>query len=212
MSSYSAVKRLSDSEEFGNALTHGLGFVGALVAWCYVLTTHQFGTDGRKLGFFVYGCSLLAVLLCSTLSHLIREPRALHRLRAWDQGTIYMLIAGTYTPGIIAYCDGWIEIASLCLIWSLALFGFYSKVFADHRVNAVTTFTYLLLGWLPAMVLLPNISSQFLSWLFAGGVCYSLGVLFLVNDRRVRFFHVVWHLMVMLAAGIHFYAICSMSL
>lgn len=204
--------RLSDPEELGNAITHGAAFVGAAIAWAYVIVTHEFLTGPAKLGFIIYGISLMLVFLFSTLSHIVREPNALNRMRAWDQGTIYLLIAGTYTPGIVSHHHGWPRIGILAGIWAIALFGFYSKVIAKYRVNAVTTATYLLLGWLPAMFLLPKITMTFFLWLLAGGVCYSLGVVFLVNDRRVPFFHVVWHLFVALAASIHFYAICSMSI
>lgn len=207
-----AAKRLSDSEELANAISHGAAFVIAAIAWMIVLGTQEFSSTASMLAFGVYGISLMLVFLFSTLSHIVREPAMLNRMRAWDQGTIYLLIVGTYTPSIVSQLSGWPRIGVLGTIWAIALFGFYSKVIARHQINAVTTVTYLLLGWLPAMALLPVVTRTFFLWLLAGGICYSLGVVFLVNDRRVPFFHVVWHLFVALAASIHFYAICSMSI
>lgn len=205
-------QRLSDAEELANAISHGCGCVLAILASSYIVTTHGFPSKFSQLGFVVYACSLVLVLLASTGSHIAREPQRLKRWRAWDQGAIYLLIAGTYTPGIIAFCAGWSKGIALLLVWGLAAFGFYSKVFAEHRLSGVATMNYLALGWLPAMILCPQVSRAFFLWLLAGGVGYSAGVWFLVNDGRVRFFHLVWHLWVIFAAGIHFYAISTTAI
>ena len=204
--------RLSDAEELANALTHGTACAAAAWAAGYVMVNSEFVSSAGRLGFAVYAASLVLVLAMSTLSHWIREPRKLHRLRAWDQGTIYLLISGTYTPGILAFANRWQAIGLLCFVWGIALLGFYSKVFAERRINAVTTVTYLLLGWVPALCMFAMVPRVYFVWLLAGGLCYSVGVVFLVNDRRVRFFHAVWHLWVALAAGVHFYAISTMAI
>lgn len=204
--------RLSDAEELANAITHGVACVGAALATLFVLASMTFSGDVSRVSFLVYGCSLVLVFVMSTLSHVVRDPQRLDRVRAWDQGAIYLLIAGTYTPGITAFAEGGMANGLLLFVWGVGAIGFYSKVFAGYRVNSITTVTYLLLGWVPAMFLLPIVPFEYFLWLLAGGVCYSAGVVFLLNDRRVRFFHAGWHLWVMLAAAIHFYAICSMAI
>ena len=204
--------RLSDGEELANAISHGTACLVALSISCYLIATHSFSNGLSQLGFFAYACSLIIVLFASTVSHIVRDPEWLHFWRAWDQGTIYLLIAGTYTPGIIAFCHEWTEGVALLLVWGLAAFGFYSKVIAKHRVSGVATINYLALGWLPALILFPQVSRTYFLWLLAGGLSYSMGVWFLVNDHRVKFFHLVWHLWVTLAAGIHYYAICTMAI
>lgn len=203
---------LSDAEELANAISHGLACFGALSASGYVAATHTFSSSLGQLGFAAYAASLIAVFFASSLSHVVREPERLHRWRAWDQGAIYLLIAGTYTPGIIAFCSSLTKGPALVLVWSLAAFGFYSKVIARHRVYGVATINYLALGWLPALILCPQVSRSFFLWLLAGGLVYSAGVWFLVNDHRVKFFHLVWHLFVITAAGIHFYAIITTAI
>ena len=204
--------RLSDAEEFANATTHGVACACAFSAAGYILATADFANAAGRAGFAVYSASLVLVLMMSTLSHCVREPVRLYRLRVWDQGTIYLLIAGTYTPGALAFTTGWTLVGLLAFVWGVALLGFYSKVFAEHNIHGVTTVTYLLLGWVPALCMFALVPRTFFLWLLAGGVGYSVGVAFLVNDRRVRHFHAVWHLCVTAAAGIHFYAICTMAI
>jgi len=133
-------------------------------------------------------------------------------MRSWDQGAIYLLIAGTYTPGIIAFCPNWAAAGLLTLVWSLATYGFYCKVIAQKRLNSVTTATYLALGWGPAMVLVPFVPRVFFLWLLAGGILYSIGVVFLLNDHRVKYFHAAWHLWVIAAAAAHYFAISTMAI
>lgn len=204
--------RLSDAEEFVNALTHGLGCAVAVVAAAWVSLNADFVNASQQLSFILYATSLVVVLLMSTLSHCVRTPDKLRRLRAWDQGTIYLLIAGTYSPGILAFAEGWFAPSLLAFVWSVAILGFYTKVFAERRINAVSTLTYLLLGWVPALCLVTVVPRVYFLWLLGGGLCYSIGVIFLIYDRRVRYFHAAWHLWVLIAAAVHFYAISSMAI
>lgn len=204
--------RLSDEEELVNAITHGVACIGGAIAAILVLLNSDFTTPNRQVAFLLYSVSLVLLFWMSMLSHAVSEPKRRHRFRAWDQGAIYLFIAGTYTPSIIAFASGWTTAFLLTFVWGIAAFGFYAKVIAEHQVNAATTASYLALGWVPAMFLLPVVPREYFLWLFAGGVTYSIGVAFLLNDRRFRFFHAGWHLFVVLAAGIHFYAICSMAI
>ncbi len=134
-----------------------------------------------------------------------------NRMRAWDQGTIYGMIAGTYTPFVTAY-GGALTVPLLIFLWVAAGVGFYSKVIAKHRVNSLATITYLLLGWLPAIPLSMAVPTGCLVMMALGGLSYSLGVIFLKYDNRVRYFHSVWHLMVIAAACVHYVGICQFVL
>ncbi len=120
---------------------------------------------------------------------------------------IYTMISGTYTPIIYLYCPSAIRTGLLIAIWIAAGTGFLLKVAGRHRINSIGTVSYLLLGWLPAIPLIGNVPSDLIGWMVAGGVLYTIGVLFLINDSRVRYLHAVWHLFVMAAAGCHFYGI-----
>jgi hemolysin III len=144
----------------------------------------------------------------STLSHAAMTPRWKSRFRALDQGFIYLLIVATYTPFSLAYLRGnawgWVLLAAM---WTVALFGFVSKVFFAHRVEAVSIASYVLLGWMPmlaAPTLLHLVPMGAFWWMLLGGVCYTVGTIFLMNDDRVRHLHAVWHLCVIAGSACHF--------
>lgn len=195
------------SQEAINAWTHGLGFVLSLpagLALCRLALEHRHQLVYACL---TYSLSLAAMYLFSALSHAFRDPALRHRFRAFDQAFIYVLIAGTFTPFVCAYMSGWPQVALLASIWTAAAAGFYSKLFAGHRINNVTVLSYVLLGWLPSMVLLGYVSLECFAVMAIGGVLYTLGTLFLNNDHRSWYFHPVWHLMVILASACHYAAI-----
>lgn len=203
---------LSDADERANVLTHGIGFLLCLYAcWAFWHWSADEET-GMRICCVAFTISMTAVYFFSTLSHLVVEPVARNRLRAWDQGTIYFLIVGNYSPFVWASTTGSIRLAFLAAIWGAALFGFYSKVFAKHRVNAVSTITYLALGWLPAMPLISSAPMICLIWMLIGGVSYSIGVLFLKNSTRATYMHAAWHIFVMIGTSSHAYAVYRLLL
>jgi hemolysin III len=150
---------------------------------------------------------MMTVYLFSTLSHAIDEPNRRHLMRSWDQGVIYLLIAGTYSPFIWQGSSGGGRVVLLSAVWLAALLGFYLKVFSAYRVNAVSSISYVLLGWLPALPLLGSTPSVCLNWMIVGGLCYTVGIVFWVLSEHVRYSHAMWHIMVMFGTGSHFYAI-----
>jgi len=157
-----------------------------------------------------YAVSLMAVYAASTLSHLVHEPRLRSWYRSVDQGCIFLLIVGTYTPFGVAI-PGWNwPLELLVLMWGMALAGFVSKVFYAHRVEAVSVFSCVLMGWMPCTTL-PAFKGVFpvecLGIMLAGGLAYTIGTLFLVNDRRHWFFHATWHLFVIAGSTLHYLAI-----
>ena len=130
-----------------------------------------------------------------------------HRLRAWDQGTIYFLIVGTYTPFVAVYLQPTPAVLLVAGLWLAAGLGFWSKVVANHRINAFSAWSYIALGWLPALPLIGHVPSGCVMWMAIGGVSYTLGVVFLMLDSRISYFHAVWHIFVIAASACHFYAI-----
>jgi hemolysin III len=178
--------------------------VAALVA----LLRHPAGlTPGVAAAAATYAMAMFGVYFCSTMSHAVYEPRRRNRWRAWDQGVIYCLIAGTYTPFI--YCcspAGWAT-PLLGVVWLAAASGLASKVLLRHRVNGISTVTYLLLGWLPAIPLVAGTPLESLVWMVAGGLAYTVGILFLIHDSRHTYYHAAWHLMVIAGSACHFIAI-----
>jgi hemolysin III len=199
------------AEERLNTITHGFGFllsvVGAAVMLHYVITH---GDLWRCTGCGVYAATLVGLYASSTLSHSASHPDHKRRFRMLDQAFIYLLIVGTFTPFALVYLrTGW-WLAFLTLYWAIGLFGFFSKLILGHRVDCVAVWIYLFLGWMPIVAAVPLIGmvpAVPLWWMLFGGICYSAGTLFLMNDHRMKHFHAVWHVFVIAGSAFHFFAI-----
>jgi len=149
----------------------------------------------------------VAVYAASTLSHAVARPAWRQAFRILDQGCIYLLIVGTYTPFALEYLRfGWWW-PFLLLMWTAALVGFLSKLLFLHRIDAATIWSYLLLGWLPiipAWAYLNLVPLGALAWILVGGLCYTAGTAFLVLDHRPYQFHAIWHLFVIAGSVCHY--------
>ncbi len=198
---------IQPDQEWANALTHGVAAIGSLVIGAYMVLVAAAYGDGMAIACAVYMASVFGTFFCSTLSHVFTEQPTLNTMRAWDQAMIYSMISGTYTPIIYVYGPPEIKFPLLAIIWIAAAAGFIHKVALRHRINSIGTVSYLLLGWLPAMPLIGRVPSEVTMTMLAGGVVYTLGVIALINDRKMKYMHAVWHLSVMLAALLHFLGI-----
>ncbi len=192
-------------QEWANALTHGIGVAAALIAGVYLVSLSGERTTGLMIACVIYVSATLGTYLFSTLSHIVRRQPLLNTLRAWDQAMIYTMIAGTYTPLTIRFASDPTRTLLLVVMWVAAAIGFLTKVAIRHRVNSSGTISYLLLGYLPAMVLASQVPLVISLWMLAGGVVYTIGVVFLINDYKIRYLHAAWHVMVLLASACHFY-------
>lgn len=188
------------SQERLNAWIHGVACLVALPGGALLLYLAGRFRPELVASALIYGLSLAALFLGSTLSHAVRAPALRHRFRTWDQGLIYFLIAGTFTPLAWGFMDGWGRIGMLALVWMSAAAGFYSKVFGTHRIDNMTTVSYVLLGWIPSMILFAYVPTGCFAMMAVGGVLYTVGTLFLQNDHRHWSFHAIWHSMVVLAS------------
>jgi len=195
------------SQESLNAWTHGAGFALSIPAGIFLNWLVRGQASSMVWACLIYTLSLSAMYLFSTLSHAIREPLLRRRIRALDQGFVYTLIAGTFTPFICAYLEGWTRFALMAMVWLAAAFGFFSKVFTKHRIDNMASLSYILLGWVPAMLLFPHVPWECFGWMALGGILYTFGVAFLQNDHRGWYFHAIWHTLVIVASACHFYAV-----
>jgi hemolysin III len=198
-------------EETANALTHGLGLLASLIAAPLLILKAVQTSDGVMVAACVsYVIPLIAVYLCSTVSHAIAEAKLKLKWESWDQAVIYLLITGTYTPYAAAYLrnDPWPMLTFV--MWSLAALGFLSKILFHHRMRKAAVWIYVLIGWLP-VVSTPTMCLQMpwlcFEWTLAGGLCYTFGTLFLMYDRAAPFLHVLWHLAVLAGTAFHFAAV-----
>ncbi len=201
----------SKKEEIANSITHGLGVVFGVVA-LILLTIKAVGLDGDALSissFAVYGGSIIVLYLASTLYHAIPFERTKRWLKIFDHCAIYLLIAGTYTPFLLVSLRTPLSITLMVVIWVIAALGVGFKLIFIHRFEKLSLATYLIMGWLSLVAIYPL--SQALSFdgmmlLAAGGVTYSLGVIFYVMDR-IPFNHAIWHVFVLVGTVFHFAAI-----
>jgi hemolysin III len=195
-----------------NQLTHALGLVLSVVGSVVLMVLAAQQEDPWRLaGCFIYAGALMALYAASTLSHSFVDPRRRHFFRIVDQVCIFLLIAGTYTPFMMAFLrESWTFLL-LPTVWILAALGIGFKVLVKGHEN-VSTFAYVLMGWLPVIGAGPIcecMPAGALYWILAGGVLYTLGTLFLTFDGRVPYFHPIWHLFVIAASMCHFYAVMT---
>jgi len=166
------------------------------------------------VGVSVYGMTLLLLFLTSAVYHILNQGKRKRLFKIFDHCSIYLLIAGTYTPftfGILKGPWGWTIFG---LVWGLALFGICRKIFFPIKGGIVSTLVYLGMGWLIVIALKPLLDSMVfegLIWLFAGGLAYTLGTVFYSLGERFQYFHFVWHLFVFAGAACHFVAVYNYS-
>ncbi|MDR3745435.1 MAG: hemolysin III family protein [Acidobacteriaceae bacterium] len=192
-----------------NAITHGVGAVLALVGAAYLIVRAGHGSAWLIVSCSIYAASLLLVYLCSTLYHSLVRTRARHVFLVLDHAAIYLLIAGTYTPFMLVSMRSRLGWTLLGVVWTLAVAGVIFKSFAVGRFPAASATVYLLMGWciiFGIRPLLAAISSHGMMWLGAGGIAYTLGIVFFANDR-LHFFHALWHLFVLAGSLAHYFAI-----
>lgn len=194
---------IQPEQEWANALTHGIAAAvwTGLAIWL-VFEAASIDT-GLAIACATYGASVIGTFVCSTLSHIFLQRPLLDHLRAWDQAMIYLMIIGTYTPITYQYAAPGQRGILLALMWTAAIAGFVNKAIRRHRIHSISTWSYLALGWLPAIPLIGRVPMGLAIAIFAGGVIYSVGVIFLINDRKFPYLHAVWHLFVISASIVH---------
>jgi hemolysin III len=202
--------RLSPSEELANSITHGIGLILSVIGVVIMVVALGHGDVWRTAGCGVYLASLVTVYAMSTMLHSCRTPRWKSFFRALDQGSIYLLVAATYTPFSLAYLRTSVWWILLGAIWAVAVHGFLAKVLFAYRVDAPSIWPCVLIGGIPFIstpTLLGVISIDALWWMLVGVACYVVGLVFFVNDERVRHFHAVWHVFVIAGSMCHFMGI-----
>jgi hemolysin III len=203
----------SAGEELANSISHGIGFVAALIgAPVLLLAALNTGDRGFFIGTIVFTITMLMLYLASLLYHAWPQTRGKCALQVLDHSAIFLLIAGTYTPFTLGPLRGVWGSTMFGLVWALAIFGVVMKMTrgtSRHRKLALTL--YLGMGWMCLIGIRPLVAAVPLSsvlWLFSGGIAYTAGVLFFVNER-LRYAHFVWHLFVLTGTGCHFLAVLA---
>lgn len=199
--------RLTLGEEVFNAVSHGLGALGAAAALTLMLLRSHSGME--LLATCFYGVSMVLMMLMSCVYHAMPAGSKAKRVcRRFDYTSIYLLIGGTFAPILLLYLGGTLGLALFCVQWAVFLTGMVLMMsFGPGRWRAMHFTLYFLVGW-SGLAFLPRmyLHSRTLLWfIFAGGLCYTLGMI--PFARKKKYDHCVWHVFVLAGAALHFIGI-----
>ena len=192
-----------------NAITHGIGAILAIAGAIYLIAASTRGSAWLVVSCSVFSATLVLVYLCSTLYHSLVRTRARHVFQVLDHSAIYLLIAGTYTPFALVSLHGTTGWWIFAVEWALAVIGVVFKSFAVGRFEVASALVYLFQGWFGVFavrLIAQAIGWHGVMWLAAGGIAYTLGVVFFALDR-LRYFHAAWHVFVLAGSMAHYVAI-----
>jgi hemolysin III len=196
--------------EYFNSISHLVGASLALIGSTVLVTLAVVEGDARKVvSIAVYGLTLFLLFLASTLYHSLRG-RAKRVFQKLDHGAIFLLIAGTYTPVMLVGLNDALGHTLLAVIWTLAGVGILIDNLPIPGPRVLPIVIYMIMGWLGMAfveALIASMSAASFGWLVAGGMLYTLGVVFFVLDQRYPWCHEIWHLFVLAGSASHFIAI-----
>ena len=205
------VAQYTVGEEIANAVTHGVAALlsiaglGVLVAFAVLYS----GSPKVVAAVSIFGASMVFLYTASTLYHSIPNPRAKKVLQYLDHSMIYVLIAGSYTPFCLITLQGYTGIALLCAVWLIAIAGISLQAVLLHKADWINCLLYLSMGWLAVFVIDPLVStldSTGLALLVAGGLAYTVGVVFYIFER-IPFSHAIWHTFVFAGTTLQFFSV-----
>ncbi|RKZ55922.1 MAG: hemolysin D [Gammaproteobacteria bacterium] len=200
----------SVAEERINILSHVLGFVLSVVA--LVLLVRHASINGdvwHVISFSVFGVSLMILYAASTVYHSAKNPQFRKKMRIVDHASIYVLIAGTYTPFTLVTLNGFTGWVMFGVTWGMAVIGITLKLFYTGRYDSISTLMYVFMGWVIVFAIGPlidNLSSDGLFWLVAGGMAYTTGAI-LYSIEKIKFNHAIFHVFVLAGSFCHFVSV-----
>ncbi|MBX9714291.1 MAG: hemolysin III family protein [Pseudomonadaceae bacterium] len=193
-----------------NAWTHLVGAVLALVGavWLLLLASAS-GDSWKQVSVAIYGVTLVLLYSTSTLYHSVQGP-AKRLMQKLDHLSIYLLIAGSYTPFCLVSLRGPWGWSLFATVWSLALIGMLQEIKPRSEARVLSLVIYAVMGWIVLVAVQPLLAAlgrEGFAWLASGGVLYTIGIIFFAYDSRFRHWHGIWHLFVMAGSLLHFVAI-----
>nr|WP_240739574.1 hemolysin III family protein [Marinitoga lauensis] len=197
-------------EEIANSITHGVGALLSLIGLIVLIVFSALkGNSLQTLSVTIYGISLFLLYLASTLYHSIQNKKAKQILEIIDHSSIYLLIAGTYTPFTLVTLNGKTGWTIFITVWILAFIGIALKPFFVKKFMILSTLLYIAMGWMIIFAIKPLIASLPLGgiiWLVTGGLLYTIGAVFYIW-RKLPYGHMIWHLFVLGGSVSHFIAV-----
>ena len=203
-------KFYSPLEERINILSHAIGLLLSIIAVVLLVTrASSYGNAWHIVSAAIFGASLITLYAASTVYHSATRAELRARLRIIDHATIYILIAGTYTPFTLITLNGTVGWVIFAFSWGMAISGIILKLFFTGRFNLVSTLMYVLMGWIIIFAVKPliaNLSTEGLFWLVAGGLSYTIGAI-IYSIKKVPLNHAIFHLFVLGGSICHFVAV-----
>ena len=201
-------KHQTNTEEWFNAISHGMTALAAIVGFVILV---MLGNSSEKcctlFSSMIYGLSLVSLYTFSTLYHGLRNEKAKRIFHILDHCGIYLLIAGTYTPVLLVSIGGTTGWMIFGVQWTIALIGIVMKIFYVGKFDKISTLIYAVMGWMIVIKwqeLVHSIPSAALNLIIAGGISYTLGIVFYLIDTRIKFSHFIWHLFVISGSLLHY--------
>ena len=200
----------SPIEEKININSHAIGFILSIVA-LVLLVAHasMHGDVWHIVSFSIFGTSLILLYAASTFYHSAKKPELRKRLKIIDHASIYVLVAGTYTPFTLVTLKGKLGWLIFGISWGLALSGIILKLFFTGKYNLISTSMYVFMGWVIVFAIKPlinNLPPEGFLWLLAGGISYTLGAI-LYSIKKIKFNHAIFHMFVLTGSFCHFISV-----
>lgn len=197
-------------KEIANSISHGFGILFGIVSIpILIVAAARTGNTSAVVGTGIYGFSFLMVYTFSTLYHGFQQPDVKRIMKIIDHISIYFLIAGSYTPFVLLFVYNTTGLVLLSLLWVLTFVGVFIKIYYTGKYEKLSTAVYVMMGWMlipVAKTFFAQLSTPVIALIIAGGVLYSIGVIFYLW-RKFFYHHVVWHLFVLSASICHYAAI-----
>ncbi len=210
MKDIEGIKYYSPIEEKINIISHATGFILSIVAFVIVVShANLYGDVWHIVSFSIFGASLIILYAASTFYHSAKKSELRNRLKILDHASIYVLIAGTYTPFTLVTLKGTIGWVIFGTSWGLALTGIILKLFFTGKYNLISTIMYVLMGWVIVFAIKPlinNLPLEGLLWLIAGGISYTIGAI-LYSIKKIKFNHAIFHTFVVMGSFCHFMSV-----
>ena len=198
---------MEHGEKF-NTYSHLAGALLALAGGVLLIVLGALSGDVWKIvSFSIYGATLVLLYSFSTLYHNAVQGRLKAFLQKLDHNAIYLLIAGSYTPFTLVSLHGPWGWSLFGVVWGLALLGIFQEIWLKKETRRVSLVIYILMGWVAVVAVVPLVSALSWSgfaWLAAGGLAYTIGIIFFAYDDRFSHWHGIWHLFVLAGSTLHY--------
>lgn len=203
-------RTLTIGEEIFNSITHGIGTLLSIAALVLLVVFAAIkGSVWHVVSFSIFGSTMVLLYLSSTLYHSFTKEKIKNVFVRLDHAAIFLLIAGTYTPFVLTTIRGALGWTLFGIIWGLAITGVVIRSIYLTRFRKLMVAIYMIMGWMFLMAIVPivrNLPASSIAFLFIGGGCYSIGVIFYAW-RNLKYGHGIWHLFVLAGSIMHFFAV-----